>query len=131
MTVALGLRQAAADLIGPARGAMAHTLGALFVLNTMNYMDRQLFGVTQELIKRDLVLSDFELGLVGGPAFAILYILAAFPIARLSECFNRALSRSYRCTQALNERSRFRFRGRHLCHKRINTFPKFELPIGL
>jgi MFS family permease len=81
--------RAAAQRGVPTRAALAYTLGALFVLNTMNYVDRQLFGVTQELVKRDVGLSDFQLGLVGGPAFAILYILAAFPIARLAERWNR------------------------------------------
>ena len=84
-----GVRQAAAQPSLPTRAALAYTLGALFVLNTMNYVDRQLFGVTQELVKRDVGLSDFQLGLVGGPAFAVLYILAAFPIARLAERWNR------------------------------------------
>ncbi len=60
-------------------------LAALFLLNAMNYIDRLLFGVTQELIKHELGLSDFQLGLLGGPAFALLYIIAAFPIARLAE----------------------------------------------
>lgn len=64
-------------------------LAALFLLNTMNYVDRLLFGVSQELIKTDLGLTDFQLGLLGGPAFAILYIIAAFPIARVAERGNR------------------------------------------
>ncbi|MBB36928.1 MAG: MFS transporter [Hirschia sp.] len=59
------------------------------MLNAMNYVDRLLFGVTQELIKEDLGLSDFQLGLLGGPAFALLYIIAAFPIARIAERGNR------------------------------------------
>lgn len=64
-------------------------LAALFLLNTMNYVDRLLFGVAQELIKKDLLLTDFQLGLLGGPAFAVLYIIAAFPIARIAERSNR------------------------------------------
>ncbi|MDB5700919.1 MAG: transporter [Sphingomonadales bacterium] len=68
---------------------LGYTLAALFVLNTMNYMDRLLFGVGQELIRKDLDLSDFQLGLLGGPAFALLYVIAAFPIARLAERGNR------------------------------------------
>jgi MFS family permease len=69
--------------------SLAWALAALFLLNAMNYVDRLLFGVTQELIKQDLGLSDFQLGLIGGPAFAILYIVAAFPIARIAERGNR------------------------------------------
>src|SRR3546814_5387226 len=37
----------------------------------------------------DLALSDFQLGLLGGPAFAILYTTITFPIARLAERHNR------------------------------------------
>ncbi|ARS26875.1 spinster family MFS transporter [Sphingomonas sp. KC8] len=66
-----------------------YTLAALFVLNMMNYVDRLLFGVTQELIRADLGLSDFQLGLLGGPAFALLYVLFSFPIARVAERGNR------------------------------------------
>lgn len=69
--------------------ALGYTLGALFVLNMMNYVDRLLFGVGQEMIKKELGLSDFQLGLLGGPAFAFLYVIAAFPIARLAERGNR------------------------------------------
>jgi MFS family permease len=65
------------------------TLAALFLLNTMNYVDRLLFSVAQEAIKADLRLSDFQLGLLGGPAFALLYTLASFPIARLADRGNR------------------------------------------
>src|SRR3546814_14777956 len=55
----------------------------------MNFVDRLLFSVVQELIKTDLALSDFQLGLLGGPAFAILYTTITFPIARLAERHNR------------------------------------------
>src|SRR3546814_15036141 len=68
---------------------LAYTLGALFFLNTMNFVDRLLFSVVQELIKTDLALSDFQLGLLGGPAFALLYTTITFPIARLAEPHNR------------------------------------------
>jgi len=34
-------------------------------------------------------LSDFQLGLLGGPAFAFLYVILGFPFARLAERYNR------------------------------------------
>src|SRR5690606_15587430 len=55
----------------------------------MNSMDRVLFSILQEMIKTDLRLNDFQLGLLGGPAFALLYTFAAFPIARLADRHNR------------------------------------------
>lgn len=76
-----------APLLG--RPALAWALIALFILNVLSSVDRLLFGVVQELIKVDLGLSDFELGILGGPAFAVLYTLAAFPIARLADRMNR------------------------------------------
>ncbi len=36
-------------------------------------------------IKNELGLSDFELGLVSGPAFAIVHVAAGIPIARLAD----------------------------------------------
>lgn len=65
--------------------ALVWTMLALFLLNTMNYVDRLLFSVAQEAIKTDLRLSDFELGLLGGPAFALLYTVFSFPIARIAD----------------------------------------------
>lgn len=70
-------------------GVLAWTLVMLFLLNTMNYVDRLLFSIAQETIKADLVLSDLQLGLLGGPAFALLYVLFTFPIARLADRGNR------------------------------------------
>lgn len=89
------LERASADggIIGlplrASRPALLWTLLTLFLLNTMNYVDRLLFAVAQEAIKADLLLTDFQLGLLGGPAFALLYTLASFPIARLADRSNR------------------------------------------
>ena len=71
------------------RTMLVWTLAMLFVMNMMNSMDRVLFSILQELIKIDLKLTDFQLGLLGGPAFALLYTFAAFPIARLADRHNR------------------------------------------
>jgi len=77
--------------IVPARSGalLGWTLALLFIVNTMSSVDRLLFAIVQELIKVDLALSDFQLGLLGGPAFALLYAVAAFPIARFADRHNR------------------------------------------
>lgn len=67
----------------------AYVVGALFVIYTFNTMDRALFGIVQEPIKQHFKLSDFELGLIGGPAFAFLYALCGVPLARVAERANR------------------------------------------
>jgi predicted MFS family arabinose efflux permease len=66
-----------------------YVLGMLTLLYTLNYLDRMLLSVLQEPIKLEFKLTDFQLGLLGGPAFAVLYTLAGIPIARLAERANR------------------------------------------
>jgi predicted MFS family arabinose efflux permease len=64
----------------------------LFVLaltNALNLADRQTIGVAGQAIKLDLALSDVQMGLVQGLAFAIFYSVLALPIARLAEHFSR------------------------------------------
>ena len=73
------------DRKAPGRSVLLWTIAALFLLNCLNYIDRLLFSVAQEMIKVDLGLSDFQLGLIGGPAFALLYTIVSFPIARLAD----------------------------------------------
>ncbi|GAM99890.1 major facilitator family transporter [alpha proteobacterium U9-1i] len=67
----------------------AYVLGVLLVVYTFNFIDRILIGIVGEDLKHDLGVSDFQLGLLGGPAFAILYTLLGIPIARYAERGNR------------------------------------------
>lgn len=72
-----------------ARSSATLVLLLMFLFNMLNFLDRMLFAVLQEEIKRDLQLSDAQLGILGGPAFAILYALASLPIARLADRYPR------------------------------------------
>lgn len=67
------------------------TLALLTIANGFNLADRVLIGVLQEPIKHDFTLTDFQLGLLGGPAFAILYSLLSLPLARLADRTNRVV----------------------------------------
>jgi predicted MFS family arabinose efflux permease len=67
----------------------AYVLGVLMVIYAVNLLDRGLVALLQEKIKPEFHLSDFELGLLGGPAFALCNTLAGLPVARLAERFNR------------------------------------------
>lgn len=65
---------------------------ALFMLTlvyTFNFIDRQLLAILQESIKADLSLSDSQLGLLTGFAFAVFYVSAGIPIARWADRANR------------------------------------------
>ena len=61
----------------------------LTIVYAVNFIDRQLLTILQESIKLELDLSDLQLGLLTGLAFALFYVLAGIPIARLAERSNR------------------------------------------
>ena len=66
-----------------------YVLVMLTLVYAVNFIDRQLLTILQESIKLELGLSDLQLGLLTGLAFAIFYVLAGIPIARLAERSNR------------------------------------------
>ena len=57
-------------------------LWTLLVVYIFNFLDRQIVTILAEPIKRDLGLSDTQLGLMTGLAFALFYALLGIPIAR-------------------------------------------------
>lgn len=64
-------------------------LTLLILVYATNYLDRQLVAVLAEDIKADLHLSDAQLGVLGGFAFAILYTTLSIPCALLADRLNR------------------------------------------
>ena len=66
-----------------------YALGLLTVVYSFNFIDRQLLAILQESIKLDLQLSDGQLGLLTGFAFAVFYVTAGIPIARWADKSNR------------------------------------------
>jgi MFS family permease len=65
------------------------TLTLLTAAYFFSYMDRQILAILQELIRKDLALSDTQLGLLAGFAFAIFYATLGLPVARLADRGNR------------------------------------------
>ena len=66
-------------------GYRAYVLFALLMVYIFNFIDRSLIGVLGEPIRETFGLSDFEIGLLSGLAFAILYTLLGIPFAMLAE----------------------------------------------
>lgn len=66
-----------------------YVLVLLTLVYTFNFIDRQLLSILQESIKLELLLSDSQLGLLTGFAFALFYVTAGLPIARLADRSNR------------------------------------------
>jgi MFS family permease len=56
---------------------------------TLNSADRTLVAIIGQPLKVDLNLTDAQLGVLIGTAFATLYAFSGLPIARLAERFNR------------------------------------------
>jgi predicted MFS family arabinose efflux permease len=66
-----------------------YVLGVLVVVYTFNFIDRQILSILLEPIKLDLGLSDTQLGLLTGFAFALFYATLGIPIARWGDRGNR------------------------------------------
>ena len=66
-----------------------YVLAVLTVVYVFNFVDRQLLVILQEPIKAELNLSDTQLGLLTGFAFALFYVICGIPIARWADKGNR------------------------------------------
>lgn len=66
-----------------------YVLALLVVVYTMNFLDRQILGILVPQIKAELGLSDGQIGLMGGVAFAALYTTLGVPIAWLADRSSR------------------------------------------
>lgn len=66
-----------------------YVLGVLLVVYTFNFIDRIVLGILVPPIKAELGLTDTQLGLLGGTAFALFYTALGIPIGWLADRFNR------------------------------------------
>lgn len=66
-----------------------YVLAILTLVYVFNFIDRQLLVILQESIKKELNLSDTQLGLLSGFTFAIFYVTMGIPVARLADKKNR------------------------------------------
>jgi MFS family permease len=66
-----------------------YVLGLLTVVYTFNFIDRQVLVILQELIREDLGLMDWQLGMLSGFVFAVFYSVLGVPIAHAAELFGR------------------------------------------
>ena len=73
-----------------AGGAYAwYVVAVLMVAYIVAIVDRQILSLLVEPIKRDLGVSDTQVGLLAGFAFAVFYSILGVPIARLADRKNR------------------------------------------
>jgi MFS family permease len=57
----------------------------LMVAYTLSYVDRQILSMLVDPIKQDLGISDTQIGLLQGFAFAVFYTLVGIPMGRLAD----------------------------------------------
>ncbi|MDJ0653749.1 MAG: MFS transporter [Xanthomonadales bacterium] len=67
----------------------SYVLFILVVVYTFNFIDRQIIGILAVPIKADLGLTDTQLGLMGGLAFALFYTGLGIPVAMAADRFSR------------------------------------------
>jgi predicted MFS family arabinose efflux permease len=75
----------------PARAYAAWVLFVLLLVHILNFVDRNILAIVAGDIKREMELSDTELGILLGPAFATFFSLAGIPIARVADLSSRRM----------------------------------------
>lgn len=66
-----------------------YVLGVLTLVYAFSFMDRQIVSILLEDLRVEFTLSDTQLGLLSGLAFALFYAILGVPIARLADRGNR------------------------------------------
>lgn len=70
-------------------GYRTYVLVILTLVYVVNYLDRQILGILMPQIQKEFALTDADLGLLGGTAFAVLYATLGVPLAIIADRVNR------------------------------------------
>ncbi|HEV2866054.1 MAG TPA: MFS transporter [Allosphingosinicella sp.] len=82
--------EAAAAAPKPRIGAYAwYALFVLVLVYVINFIDRQIISILVGDIKRDLSVTDAQIGFLYGTAFAVFYALFGIPLGRLADSWYR------------------------------------------
>ncbi|SFR89001.1 MFS transporter [Sphingomonas jatrophae] len=65
------------------------SVAILFILYIRSLADRYLIALVVDPIKQDVGITDFQISLLQGPAFAVLYCLFAIPVGLALDRYNR------------------------------------------
>jgi MFS family permease len=80
---------AAADAGSGPSARRYYVLALLTAVYALNFLDRTIFNVLIEPIKKEFSLSDTTMGLLAGFGFVLFYSLLGIPIARIADRLNR------------------------------------------
>lgn len=67
-----------------------YVVAVLTAIYMVSFVDRQILGLLVPSIKRDLGVSDTQIGMLQGPAFALFYTFVGIPMGRFVDSFNRS-----------------------------------------
>lgn len=73
----------------PASAYRWYVLGVLFLVYALNFIDRQILTILAPHIRRDLGLSQADIGFLYGTAFGVFYALFGIPLGRLADSWHR------------------------------------------
>jgi len=73
----------------PPRSIAWYTVFVLMLCYTLSYADRQILAFLVGPLKQDLHISDTQVGLLQGLAFALIYTLLGLPMGMLADRFSR------------------------------------------
>jgi MFS family permease len=85
VTIAVDQREAAA----PADAGRYYVLLILFLVGSCSLMDKTIIAYLLEPIKKEFALSDTQLGLMSGVAFALFFAVAGLPMGYIADRTNR------------------------------------------
>jgi MFS family permease len=72
-----------------ATGYAWYVLSILMLVYVLNFVDRQIISILANDIKRDLGLTDADLGFLYGTAFGVFYAVFGIPLGKLADSWNR------------------------------------------
>lgn len=72
-----------------AKAYRIYVLVLLMIIYAVNFLDRQVVTIIAPYLKEDMGVSDAQIGLLFGTAFALFYAVFGLPLAKLADGWNR------------------------------------------
>ncbi|HKD23590.1 MAG TPA: MFS transporter [Rhizomicrobium sp.] len=71
------------------RSYRSYVLFCMMLVYVVNYLDRQILGILNPQIRAEFHVTNWQIGLLNGPVFALMYATLGIPIAIIADRVNR------------------------------------------